>query len=59
MFGGEQNKRPPLPFNWDGEQKKENGTQHVSDDSGVCVYVCLSKRLTHTLYCIGLAYSKR
>lgn len=45
MFGGEGNKRPPLPFNWDGEDKKGNGTQHVSDDSSVyacaCVCVCL------------------
>lgn len=40
MFGGEGNKRPPLPFNWDGEEeKKGNGTQHVSDDSGVCTCV--------------------
>lgn len=40
-FGEEGNKRPPLPFNWDGEEKKGNGTQHVSDDSGVymCVFV--------------------
>lgn len=42
----EGNKRPLLPSNWDREEKKGNGTEHVSDDSGVCV--CLSKRLTPT-----------
>lgn len=36
VFG---NKRPPLLFNWDEEEKQGNGTQHVSDDSGV--YVCV------------------
>lgn len=39
MFGGEGNKRPFLPFNWDSEDKKRNGTQHVSDDSGICMLV--------------------
>lgn len=37
------NKRPPLPFNWDSEEKKENGTQHVSDDSSICVCVCVQE----------------
>lgn len=50
VFGREGIKRPLLPFNWDGEEKEGNGTQHVSDDSGVyvSVCVCLSKRLTPT-----------
>lgn len=43
MFGRKENKRPPLPFNWDGEEKG-NGTQHVSDDSGVCIRVCVCLR---------------